>query len=178
MPELIYPQPFALLVDGAAKKFNVPSELIYSIMRQESSFDPLARSPADAFGLMQLIPEMAKRAEGHAGLKIGSHEDLYTPEVNIPLGAAFVRDLLDRWQGAFIPTVASYNASDKAIAGWLRTRYHGDVLVFIEDIPYEETRNYIKLVMRNYISYRRLNSGGAKIAFPEWCLAGLHPANL
>ena len=176
-PALVYPQPFSNVVESAAKKFNVPVELIYSIMRQESSFDPLSRSPADAFGLMQLIPEMAKRAERRAGIKLSSHEDLYTPEINIPLGAAFIRDLLDHWKGRFIPTVASYNASEKAIAGWMRTRYRGDVLVFIEDIPYEETRNYIKLVMRNYISYQRLNSGGTKIAFPEWCLSGLQPAN-
>ena len=174
-PELSFPQPWAPLVATASKKFRVQPELIYSIMRQESSFDPLARSPADAFGLMQLIPEMAKRAEADAGIKLSSHEDLYNPETNIPLGTAFVRELLDHWNGGFIPSVASYNASEKAISGWLKSRYRGDVLMFIEDIPYEETRNYIKLVMRNYVFYQRLNSGGASVPFPEWCLANLQP---
>lgn len=172
-PELLFPQPWTSLVKTAGSKFDVQTELIYSIMRQESSFNPFARSPADAFGLMQLIPEMAKRAEQTAGIQIESHEDLYVPETNIPLGTAFVHDLLDRWHGSFIPTVASYNASEKAIAGWVRTRFRGDPLAFIEDVPYEETRNYIKLVMRNFIFYKRLNSGGAPVPFPEWCLANL-----
>ena len=172
-PELLFPQPWTTLVKTSGTKFNVETELVYSIMRQESSFDPMARSPADAFGLMQLIPEMAKKAEETAGIQITSHEDLYVPETNIPLGTAFVHDLLSKWHGSFIPTVASYNASEKAIAGWVKTRYRGDALTFIEDVPYEETRNYIKLVMRNFIFYKRLNSRGVPVAFPEWCLANL-----
>jgi soluble lytic murein transglycosylase len=172
-PDLLFPQPWTALVKTASQKFNVQTELIYSIMRQESSFDPLARSPADAFGLMQLIPEMAKKAEQTAGIQIETHEDLYVPETNIPLGTAFVHDLLSKWHGSFIPTVASYNASEKAITGWVKSRYRGDALEFIEDVPYEETRNYIKLVMRNFIFYKRLNSGGEPVAFPEWCLANL-----
>jgi soluble lytic murein transglycosylase len=172
-PDLLFPQPWTTLVKTASSKFDVQTELIYSIMRQESSFNPMARSPADAFGLMQLIPEMAKKAEQTAGIQIETHEDLYVPETNIPLGTAFVHDLLEKWRGSFIPTVASYNASEKAIAGWVKSRYRGDALEFIEDVPYEETRNYIKLVMRNFIFYKRLNSGGAPVVFPEWCLANL-----
>ncbi len=172
-PELLFPQPWTALVKTASSRFDVQSELIYSIMRQESSFNPLARSPADAFGLMQLIPEMAKKASSSAGISISDHEDLYQPETNIPLGTAFVRSLQNYWHTSFIPTVASYNASEKAISGWIRTRYRGDTLAFIEDVPYEETRNYIKLVMRNFIFYKRLNSGGNPIPFPEWCLANL-----
>lgn len=175
-PSLQFPQPWPTLVQTASAKFNVQPELIYAIMRQESSFNPLARSGADAFGLMQLIPEMAKRAEKSAGIALATHEDLYRPETNIPLGTAFVRELQNHWHDSFIPTVASYNASEKAITGWIRTRYRGDVLSFIEDIPYEETRTYIKLVMRNYIFYKRLNSRGAPVAFPEWCLANLQDA--
>jgi soluble lytic murein transglycosylase len=176
-PELYFPRPWRTIVENSAIKFKVPSELIYSIMRQESSFNPGARSPADAFGLMQLIPENAKIAGKRADIEIGQHEDLYRPEVNIPLGTAFLRELMDHWKDKFIPTVASYNASDKAIAGWLKTRFHGDVLEFIEDVPYDETKTYLKLVMRNFVFYSRLNNGSANQAldlpFPEWCLANL-----
>jgi soluble lytic murein transglycosylase len=175
-PELLFPQPWPTLVKTASSRFDVQTELIYSIMRQESSFNPMARSPADAFGLMQLIPEMAKKAATTAGISIEDHEDLYQPETNIPLGTAFVRGLQNYWNSGFIPTVASYNASEKAISGWIRSRYKGDTLAFIEDVPYEETRNYIKLVMRNFIFYKRLNSGGNPIPFPEWCLANLQDA--
>lgn len=177
-PDLIFPQPWKPVVKDASEKFNVPVELIYSIMRQESSFNPMARSPADAFGLMQLIPENAARTERATGIRLASHEDLFKPDTNVPLGTAFLRELLNKWQEQFVLTVASYNASEKAIAGWIRTRFRGDPLVFIEDIPYEETRTYIKLVLRNYIFYSRLNSGGQPIEFPEQCLENLQAIKL
>ena len=176
-PSLLFPQPYRQLVSPAGQKYGVFPELIYSIMRQESSFDPLARSPADAFGLLQLIPEAAKRAERLTGIKIKSPEELYKPQLNIPVGAAFVRILMDQFEDDFIPSVASYNASEKAIHGWIETRYRGDSLEFIEDIPYDETRNYVKLVMRNYIFYLRINSEGRPVPFPEWCLESLQPLN-
>lgn len=177
-PDLIFPQPWKATVESTATRFQVPSELVYAIMRQESLFNPLARSPADAFGLLQLIPQSAKKAQEEAKIQIKSHEDLYDPEINILLGTAFIKRLLDRWNGQFVLAVASYNASEKAIAGWIQSRYRGDPLVFIEDIPYEETRNYIKLVMRNYIFYSRLNSGGKSIPFPEACLENIQDAKL
>lgn len=173
-PTLLFPQPFAHYVSEAGRKFGVAPELMYAIMRQESLFDPLARSHADAFGLMQLIPEAAKRVEGTSGIKLETPEELYRPDVNVTLGAAFLRNLMDQYDEQFVLTVASYNASEKAIRGWMKTRFKGDALEFIEDIPYEETRGYVKLVLRNYIFYLRLNSGGRPIPFPEWCLDTLH----
>ncbi len=172
-PELLFPQPWATVVSNASSRFDVQTELIYSIMRQESSFNPMARSHADAFGLMQLIPEAAEKARPMTGIELKTHEDLYGPETNIPLGTAFVRGLMNRWKGRYIPTVASYNASEKAIEGWIKSRFRGDPLEFIEDVPYDETKGYIKLVTRNFVFYKRLNSGGAPIPFPEWCLTGL-----
>ncbi len=176
-PTLLFPQPFFHFVTEAGRRFGVNSELIYAIMRQESSFDPQARSHADAFGLMQLIPEAARRVEGMTDISLNTAEDLYQPDTNVTLGAAFLRLLMDQYDEQFILTVASYNASEKAIRGWMKTRYRGDSLEFIEDIPYEETRGYVKLVLRNYIFYLRLNSGGEPVAFPEWCLQSLHDFN-
>lgn len=174
-PELIFPRPWAGLIEETAKKRGVPPELVYSIIRQESSFDPNARSPADAFGLMQLIPQIAKAAAKSSGLKYSNPEDLYNPELNIQLGVSFLRDTLRRWNNRFIPAVASYNASEKAVSTWLKTRMRPDVLEFIEDIPYEETRTYVKLVIRNFVFYSRLSTSQDAIPFPEWCLAGLQP---
>lgn len=172
-PELIFPMRYKPIIAAAGLKYDVKPELVYSIIRQESSFNPLARSHADAFGLMQLIPEMAKRAENVTGIQLKSPEGLYEPELNIPLGTSFLRTTLDRWKGAFIPTVASYNASEKAVSGWLNSRDTKDPVAFIEDVPYEETRTYLKLVMRNFVFYSRLNSKQVPIEFPEWCLADL-----
>lgn len=172
-PELIFPRPWSELIEETAKKRGVAPELVYSIIRQESSFDPNARSHADAFGLMQLIPVMAKAAAKSSGLELTNPEDLYNPELNIPLGVSFLRDTLKRWRNRFIPAVASYNASENAVSNWLKTRNRSNVLEFIEDIPYEETRSYVKLVMRNYVFYSRLSTSQDAIPFPEWCLAGI-----
>lgn len=177
-PELLFPQPWRQHVKATQERFGVEPELIYSIMRQESAFNPLARSHADAFGLMQLLPQAAQRAQESSGVVVSTHEDLYMPEKNIVLGGAFLRGLLDRWQGQFVLAVASYNASERAIHGWMKTRFRGEPLEFIEDVPYDETRGYIKLVMRNYIFYSRLNSNGEPIAFPQRCLDSLHDIKL
>jgi len=172
-PELLFPRPWRSAVENAAGRFTVKPELIFSIMRQESSFNPLARSSADALGLMQLIPQVAEGTAAASSVPYRSHEDLYQPETNIALGSAHLRALLKRWNGLFIPTVASYNASERAVIGWLRTRDRKDPVQFIEDIPYEETKGYVKLVMRNFVFYSRLNTSEPEIAFPEWCLNGL-----
>jgi soluble lytic murein transglycosylase len=179
-PELIFPQPWHPLALEAAARFAVPVELIYGIMRQESSFNPTARSGADAFGLMQLIPEMAHRASVTAGVQLTANEDLYLPEVNIPLGAAFIHELMKHWNGQFVLTVASYNANQHVIASWVKTRFTGDPVQFIEDIPYDETRTYIKLVLRNYIFYSRLNLDATHptMLFPEQCLENLQAVKL
>lgn len=176
-PELIFPRPWSNAVNQSAVKAGISPEIVYSIIRQESSFDPHARSSADAFGLMQLIPEMAQRAASTSSTALTNPEDLYKPELNIQLGATFLRETFNKWNGRFIPAVASYNASDRAVSNWLKTRDRHDPLAFIEDIPYDETRAYVKLVMRNFIFYSRLSTTEEGIAFPEWCLAGLQDPN-
>ena len=175
-PELLFPQPWHSIASESARNAGIPIELIYSIMRQESSFNPNARSFADAFGLMQLIPEVAERAGKSIGVTLTAHEDLFDPMVSIPVGATFLHQLLTHWHGQFVLAVASYNANESAIAGWVKTRYKTDPLEFIEDIPYEETRSYIKLVLRNFIFYSRLNSGGQALPFPEHCLENIQAA--
>jgi soluble lytic murein transglycosylase len=167
-PELLFPTPYNESVQAAAAQFSLPSELLFAIMRQESSFNTRARSPADAFGLMQLIPEVASRAASVVHVPFHQAEDLYSPEINIPIGAYHLRQLWDRFQGQFILTVASYNASEKSIQQWLTTRFDGDPVAFIEEIPFEETRGYIRLVLRNMIFYQLLRSPTGEIQFPEW----------
>jgi soluble lytic murein transglycosylase len=165
-PELIFPRKFLPMIQTASQKVGLEPEIALSIIRQESSFDPMARSEADAFGLMQVLPSVAKRFK----TSLATHEDLYKPDVNIPLGTQLLAELQNRYQGSLILTAAAYNASEEAIAGWLRTRFKGDVLEFIEDIPYEETRIYVKLVLRNYLFYKRLNQPTQAMPFPEQSL--------
>jgi soluble lytic murein transglycosylase len=173
-PDLLFPRRYVDLVETWGQKFKVSPELMLSIIRQESSFNPFARSPADAFGLMQLLPSVAKTHLARVKIPIHHFSDLYKPEVNIPYGAALLADLQKKYRGQFVLTVAAYNANEKAISHWLSTRLQQDPLEFIEDIPYEETRAYIKLVLRNFIFYSRLASPRQTLAFPNHCLSDLH----
>lgn len=168
-PELIFPTPFSEQVRQASDQFGLSREFIYAIMRQESAFNPEARSPADAYGLLQLLPEIARQTAPQLGLQFEKAEDLFDPGKNIPIGTFHLKQLWEKHGGKFILATASYNAREEALRNWLRTRYRGDTLEFIEDIPYEETQGYIKLVMRNLIFYMALNAK-EPITFPQWCL--------
>ncbi len=169
-PELLFPRPFEAEVRQAASELQVEPELIYSIMRQESAFNSKARSAADAFGLMQVIPEVANQLSKKYSIPLEKNEDLYDPAVNVKIGAALLKDQLRRYHDQFILAVASYNANDQAIQNWMSSRFHGDAIEFIEDIPYEETRGYVRLVMRNLVFYRLLVSKDQTMAFPQWVL--------
>ncbi len=174
-PYLLFPEPYKKQVLSSARNTRVSAALIYSIMKQESGFDVRARSHADAFGLLQLIPQVAKRAaERMPSVAYENPYDLYKPSVIIPLGANNLHHLFSKFDNNFILSVASYNASENAVKGWIKSRFHGDPITFIEDIPYEETKGYVKLVMRNYITYNRFdNDTDEPFVFPESCLAGL-----
>lgn len=170
-PDLLFPQPFNEIIDNASQKSGTPREFIYSIIRQESAFNPEARSPADAFGLMQLLPSVARQLAKENNLEYSEAADLFKPEVNVPLGAFELKTLMKKYNDQFILAVSGYNANDSAIKGWLKTRYRADSVEFIEEVPYEETRAYIKLVMRNYVFYQRLLNTSENIRFPEALLA-------
>ncbi|MBV2167158.1 MAG: transglycosylase SLT domain-containing protein [Bdellovibrio sp.] len=170
-PDLLFPQPFSEIILAASQKSGTPQEFIYSIIRQESAFNPEARSPADAFGLMQLLPSIAKQLAKQNDLEYREALDLFKPEINVPLGAFELKSLMKKYNNQFILAVSGYNANDSAIRGWLKTRYRDDSVEFIEEVPYEETRAYIKLVMRNYVFYQRLLNSDKSIAFPEELLA-------
>jgi soluble lytic murein transglycosylase len=168
-PEFLFPQPWRSVIEAASTKSGVPSPLIYAIMRQESTFNPKARSPMDAYGLMQLLPSIAKVRASNAKLNYSRPTDLYNPEINVPLGASEIKALLKKYREQFIMAIAAYNANEKALKGWLKVRYRMDPLEFIEEVPYEETRGYLKLVLRNYIFYLRFQSA-EPFKFPESCL--------
>jgi soluble lytic murein transglycosylase len=152
----IYPEiAFPLAYKDDIKKNK---ELVLSIMRQESLFDPNARSFADAFGLLQLIPEKAREVSKSAGIPYKDFKDLYVPETNIALGSTLLDDLKTRFQGRFPFYVASYNAGERPVRNWLNQRYRGVDVEFIEEIPYAETQKYVKLVFRNLFIYKRMLS--------------------
>ena len=106
-PQLLFPEPYRKIVHQAAEQSKVPASLIYSIMKQESGFDPYARSFADAFGLMQLLPQVAQRMS--ASMNQSPYKeaaDLFRPEVNIPLGAKTLNHLLAQFKQQLLLSIA------------------------------------------------------------------------
>ncbi len=141
--------------------------MIHAITRQESQFDRQIISRAGARGLMQLMPGTARETAPSAGLsyEIGR---LYDPTYNIMLGSTYFGQLMDRFGGSYVLSVAAYNAGPGNVNRWLAAngdpRLPGaDVLAWIEKIPLSETRNYVQRVLENAVVYDLLNPGRANI---------------
>lgn len=156
----LYPLPYWDLIKAAAEKNDLDPWVVASLIRQESAFDSNARSPANALGLMQMIPPVAKAEAKKVGMSDFENEDLYAPEVAIRLGTSHLGGLVKGLQGSFICSFASYNAGRPPVDKWLGYYPAGDPLSFVERIPYQETRNYVRSILRNFINYRRIYGDG------------------
>jgi soluble lytic murein transglycosylase len=139
-----------------AQESRVDPYLVVALIRQESLFDPRARSPAFAIGLMQLLPSTAARVASRIGMPAPSDEKLFDPEVNITLGTYYLKDLLKRYSNNWFKAIAAYNAGEAAVDRWEKEIATDDNEEFVERIPYLETRGYVKLVLRNHRIYKRL----------------------
>lgn len=170
-PELLFPKPYWDLVQLHANKRNIPASFVYSIMRQESAFDPFARSPVDAMGLLQLMPALGKKLAKEENIPFVDEFALFNEAININLGAKELSQLLQRNKNNYIAAIAGYNASPAAFQGWIKSRYRPNVVEFIEEIPYEETRTYIKLIIRNMIFYDRIYFQKQDFNFPDFLLS-------
>ena len=152
--QLRYPLAFWSTVQRAAAAQDVDPLLIVAIIRQESMFDPAARSPADARGLMQLLPSTAERVAAASEPPI-DHTDLNDPENNIELGTRYLRTLLTRFGADPLKAIAAYNGGDNAVAKWQRQFADLADDEFVESITYRETRDYVKKVVANYRTYQQ-----------------------
>jgi soluble lytic murein transglycosylase len=141
---------FTDVLDQAGRQERVPSTLLAAVARQESRFSPTVRSPVGAVGLLQLMPDTAREL---AGGPI-SGEDLEEPRQNAALGARYLRQLLDRWRGNPFLVAASYNAGPGAAASWIDPRLDSLPELWVEAIPYPETRLYVKKVLGNLWTYQ------------------------
>jgi soluble lytic murein transglycosylase-like protein len=128
--------------------WSIDRALLLAIARQESSFNPKAKSPCGAVGLMQLMPSTAR--------SMGAGK-LTDPQVNLELGQRYVHRLLDddTVKGNLLFLAASYNSGPGNVARWLQNvRHNGDALLFMESIPVHETRAFVERVMTNFWAYR------------------------
>lgn len=151
----IYPWPHRGAVEAEAREFGVDPLLLAAIVRQESVFDLDALSRAGARGLAQLMPGTA--AQAARGLDVTFYPDwLIVPDLNLHLGASHLAALLRRFGGRVEVAVAAYNAGGRPVTRWLQRPGAEDPDQFIEQIPYPETRRYVRAVLRNRALYRAL----------------------
>ncbi len=160
----MYPQAFRQEVVTQSQEFGVAPEWIWSIMRAESVYKPDVISAVGARGLMQLMPYTARNLKRLGGEKKSEDPDLLNPGVNIQLGAQYLARLQQKFKGHLPLVAAAYNAGPHRVEGWLVNFGHLEADEFIEHIPFLETRNYVKKVVRNHTLYRRLYSKDQNLA--------------
>lgn len=167
---------FALISTGWPK-ITLPPDLplepalILAIIRQESEFDPAARSPSNAQGLMQLLPGTAQHIARTSNLPY-SQSQLMEPHTNLTLGSAYLRKIIDGFDGSYILGIASYNAGPSNVRKWIGLRgtppkNTEGAIDWIESIPFGETRNYVMRVMENIGVYRTLENPSTPLSIEK-----------
>ncbi|MFQ5559338.1 MAG: lytic transglycosylase domain-containing protein, partial [Nitrospinota bacterium] len=146
-------------IERFSKKEGVDPFLVLSIIKQESVYDPMALSAANASGLMQIMPKTGRRLYQQVFNKAGFHREfLFNPKINLQLGITYLSGLLSTYKSDLVLAIATYNAGPKPVKRWA-ARYAGlPQDEFVEKIPYPETRKYVKKVLKNYVNYKELYS--------------------
>jgi len=156
--ELRFPVLYRDLIEENAQRHGIDTSWVYGIVRQESAFVPDARSPVGALGLMQLMPATGRLTARKLRVPARSTHALLDIENNLRLGTGYLREMLDRYAGNQVLATASYNAGPNRVVEWLEGEDAMDAEVWIETIPYNETRNYVKNVLAYTAVYEhRLN---------------------
>lgn len=157
----LYPRPYDALVAQASAESGLPAPLIYGLIRQESLYEPRARSHANAYGLMQLLLPTARGVAQRHNLPRPEVETLYQPARNVALGSRYLAERFERFDGQWMPAIASYNAGANAVDRWLPDAPK-DADIWMENVPYNETRNYIGKLMWHQAVYAWLSTGEAQ----------------
>ncbi|HEX6322151.1 MAG TPA: transglycosylase SLT domain-containing protein [Vicinamibacterales bacterium] len=153
---LFWPMAFEAQIVEAAKRANIDPLVMLSIARRESRYDPGVRSLVGAIGLFQFMPYTAEEIGPAAGLTDVSEAALKTPFAASRLAATYLAELLRRFDGELAPAAASYNAGEDLATIWWKAHKAAGVDMFVEMIPYAETRGYVREVVANYETYQWL----------------------
>ncbi|MFC4364114.1 transglycosylase SLT domain-containing protein [Simiduia curdlanivorans] len=163
-----FPLAFESVVKAEAKNQAMDANLLFAIARQESAFSPDAKSPVGALGLMQLMPATAKQTAKKAGITYRKH-DLLSPETNVALGSRYLNEMLGRFNGNPAFAAAAYNAGPHRVTQWLsQGRDQLPLDVWIETIPFKETRGYVQNVMVFSVIYAYRNGSDIESLKDTW----------
>jgi len=150
----VYPLEHEATIRAAAKKNGVDPALVSAVIYVESGFDAEARSSQGAVGLMQVLPETARQIARETGGTAFETADLENPRVNVRYGTYYLRQALDQFDGSTLAAVAAYNAGGGAVSKWVAAAESEGRSLRTTDIPYAETRAYVKEVLRVRKVYR------------------------
>lgn len=162
---LAYPQGFWPSITASAKKYGMDPYFVAAIIREESQFRPEALSPAGARGVMQVMPSTGEWIARNAGMAAFERAKLFEADTNIAIGTWYLSHLMKKFNGNLTLVSAAYNAGPEPVLAWAaKTDVKADPAVFVESIPFAETRGYVKKVMRNYAEYRRIYGGNGGLS--------------
>ena len=152
----IYPIKYSEYVTKYAEENNVDKYMIYAIIKAESNFNPEVKSGSDAIGLMQLLEETAVEVSNTIDDEDVTEQELYMPETNIKLGVSYFAYLLNHYNDNNILALTAYNAGMGNVDTWIKTGAIKADGTDIENIPYKETNNYVRKILRDYMIYMNL----------------------
>ena len=145
---LRFPTPVLSFYRQRSRETGVPLSYLYAISRQESALNPFARSPVGAAGLMQLMPQTAANIAGKCGIAYSGKDALFDPEINVSFGSCYLMQLLEKYGGNRILASAAYNAGPGRVTKWTDSDGAGVAAdIWVESIPFKETRNYVQNVL-------------------------------
>jgi soluble lytic murein transglycosylase len=151
-----YPAPYRQTIITTAKARKLDPRFVLALIRQESVFRPLAKSPAGARGLLQLTIDAAQKYASNAGMASVQESQLYQPETSIRLGGEYLAELSSMFPNLPEAVAASYNGGEDNVARWVRRAKQKDPGVFTSEVGFDETKTYVQKVMNNYRVYKQL----------------------
>lgn len=163
LPQL-YPQKYSEYVEKYAQKYEIDPLLIYSIIKTESNFKVDAKSNSNAIGLMQVMLSTAQEMGKSLEIEQITEEELYKPEINIEIGVRYFKSLLEKYNNYNLAIIA-YNAGMGNLDNWLENGIIDKQGENIENIPFPETRNYVKKILQNYTIYQEIYLKGGKFYY-------------
>jgi soluble lytic murein transglycosylase len=158
---ILFPEPYWSTIQTEAAKNNLDPYLVASLIRQESEFNPGAVSPANACGLMQLLPSVGRSMAREEGISHFDASQLFDPITNIRLGTRYLRQTLDKFGGVPEYALAAYDAGDDRVVDWKAAGPYQGIDEFVESIPFTETREYVEAILRNRETYKAIDAYAA-----------------
>lgn len=176
--EFVFPKAYGRFIDAEAAKRQLDPALVRSLIRQESAFNSRAVSSANALGLMQMIPPTAREVAQELKLNVNIPNDLFRPEINVPMGSYYIAKMIRQYQGHIPMALAAYNAGPGRFGRWMRARPDGAQLLsktpeswkdemWYDELPWSETSFYVKAILRNVL-LDRLTAEGRVAVNPQF----------